>query len=331
MEHKLPISQIVFLFFFLISLFGMFGEENPFPLTPQNLSQGPVYSILGWGDEGKMAYWVAVPASVSRTSPYIRFYVRDLVDDIFLYQSRILNLKNGNDWLLAADILRRDWQTIQRRYALETPEFKTADQNFTYLGSNYEVYLDTEVESLADGLKSWALYIRMDQKKIKLVQAFMKKRSQTEKLRNIAVKDVLISPLEKRAAIILTLTWEKEGRAWTEMIISGAHLSLGFEMPRKDNTLTEAVLNGQFYIVRMLLEKGVDPEGDGMGKTPLEYAVEAGFSDIAELLLENGANPDCYSSRPLIKIAAEKQMWDVVRLMKQKGADSSSISGLNIP
>ena len=69
-----------------------------------------------------------------------------------------------------------------------------------------------------------------------------------------------------------------------------------------DNNLTflNACRNGQKSIVQIFLKRGgIDVnKRDAEGNTPLHYACQKGFRDIAVLLLDNGATPTVVNNRP---------------------------------
>lgn len=60
-----------------------------------------------------------------------------------------------------------------------------------------------------------------------------------------------------------------------------------------DTPLHVLVRRPNLYGVRVLLEKGADPNAVGdMGETPLHIAVSVGNEELIGLLLEYGADPD---------------------------------------
>ncbi|KAJ5644882.1 hypothetical protein N7507_010893 [Penicillium longicatenatum] len=82
-------------------------------------------------------------------------------------------------------------------------------------------------------------------------------------------------------------------------------------------------------VVKLLLKNGADasPEGGFMGEeTPLFIASEAGYKDLAEVLIEGGANVNKMSGtfgggKTALMIACRKNHFDVVELLLNKGAD----------
>ena len=59
-----------------------------------------------------------------------------------------------------------------------------------------------------------------------------------------------------------------------------------------------AVSNNNLYFVKMLLEKGVNPNPvDDLGRTPLSLVTEDNQNTICELLVKHGADINCYQNR----------------------------------
>ena len=88
--------------------------------------------------------------------------------------------------------------------------------------------------------------------------------------------------------------------------------------------LLSASLKGQLEVVRLLLDRGVDPNlKNTSGKTALLSASEKGQLEAVRLLLNGGADPnlqDIYGKTALIW-ASEKGHLEVVRLLLDREAD----------
>ncbi|KAI8710934.1 HET domain-containing protein [Fusarium sp. LHS14.1] len=91
--------------------------------------------------------------------------------------------------------------------------------------------------------------------------------------------------------------------------------------------LSQAAMKGHQAVVRLLLEKGADPNLSGAdGWIPLSRAAQNGHDEVARLLLENGVDPNCQTLMgwtPLAQ-AAENGHGIVVRLLLDRGADPNS-------
>lgn len=76
------------------------------------------------------------------------------------------------------------------------------------------------------------------------------------------------------------------------LIKAGADIELGASTP-----LMEAAQEGHQELVRYLLESAADVHAQTQtGDTALTYACENGHTDVADLLLQFGANLVCYCS-----------------------------------
>ena len=105
---------------------------------------------------------------------------------------------------------------------------------------------------------------------------------------------------------------------------------LGKEYNRKRfSPLIKATSYNEIEVVKLLIDAGayID-QADGIGRTPLQYAVNAGFVDLINLLLDNGADinsadKDGTTSLILaIEIGIPTKLYsDIVKLLIERGAD----------
>lgn len=80
-------------------------------------------------------------------------------------------------------------------------------------------------------------------------------------------------------------------------------------------------------LVKMLLDQKIDinaPNCDG--KTPLHFAVEVGYKEMAEILLRNGAS---FSNTSLLHLAVEKGDERMTKLLIKSGADVNAEDSKN--
>ena len=79
------------------------------------------------------------------------------------------------------------------------------------------------------------------------------------------------------------------------------------------------------YIIEHLAQSGADSQ-DGDGRTPLSYAAETGFTEVAKFFLEHGAAPesdDRLGHTPLHS-ATSKGRFDLVQLFLKAGVQSTN-------
>ncbi|KAL7677270.1 hypothetical protein ACOME3_003507 [Neoechinorhynchus agilis] len=106
----------------------------------------------------------------------------------------------------------------------------------------------------------------------------------------------------------------------------------------KINCLIVAAESGSFEVLKLLVERGLDPNyeiqgtGETSGRTPLFCACAKGYLDIVQYLVDHGAdvNSTERSGLSCIHIATTMGHIDIVRYLVEKGADvnqSFSIDG----
>lgn len=99
---------------------------------------------------------------------------------------------------------------------------------------------------------------------------------------------------------------------------------------RGDSALSIASGNNQLDKVRILLEKGANPNVTPTnGLSPLINASSKGYTDLARLLLDNGADPNLANGNytPIIA-AAGTGRTEIVKLLLDKGANPNTTGAL---
>ena len=120
-------------------------------------------------------------------------------------------------------------------------------------------------------------------------------------------------------------------------IAFGAYLEIARREERRRRwpyEILDAADVGDVPRIRRLLDEGanVDSVTDGRFPwTPLMKAAWRGRTDAVRLLLERGADPDhedldCFRS---ITLAAAGGYWDIVRILVERGADTTKSDGLS--
>ncbi|MBO0720511.1 MAG: ankyrin repeat domain-containing protein, partial [Blastocatellia bacterium] len=107
-----------------------------------------------------------------------------------------------------------------------------------------------------------------------------------------------------------------------ELLRAGANVNCTVERGEFGSPLCAAAYKDRLDAVRLLLDRGADPNlvGDG---SPLINAAEGGLVDIVSLLLDRGANIDQIvpGHQNALILASGKGRLDVVKLLVARGAD----------
>ena len=99
---------------------------------------------------------------------------------------------------------------------------------------------------------------------------------------------------------------------------------LNAAFPNGRYPIHDAADKGRMIIVKLLLENQVELEKrDRAGRTPLELAILAGRTQLAEVLIKAGAK---HEATPLLLLAArhDSEDRDIVRFLVELGADLDS-------
>jgi beta-lactamase regulating signal transducer with metallopeptidase domain len=108
-----------------------------------------------------------------------------------------------------------------------------------------------------------------------------------------------------------------------ELLRAGANVNCTAPHGQVESPLIGAAKNGRLNAVRLLLDRGADPNLWPRLKTPLIYAADAGHVEIVSLLLDRGANIDLIVPvfhNALIWASREGRL-EVVKLLVARGAD----------
>lgn len=152
-----------------------------------------------------------------------------------------------------------------------------------------------------------------------------------------------ISPLNDATSALIMA----RDRGYDEIAALLANVQRAADMPTppapdlEDHRLTEAVHCGDLAVLRELLDQGLDPDArfrveDGEADSfswgaPLYACVRAGRHDLAQLLLERGADPNgrVYASgTPLSEAYGQQDEEMIARLERYGGESNASMAGL---
>lgn len=300
--------------------------SGPAALDDFRFDKMGIYAI-GWSEEGEFSYGIVSPAESGGS--YWQWYILDLIDDVILFESPRWTLLDGQTprelWEL-----HPEWYPQLIRFGI-TPEnsFRAGGQIFKQGGASYRMTytLDrSESETHPGGLtKNIQIDLFKNNSSGKTVYSYSP-GEEGALVEDMILKGYILSPFEKRTAIVAL---EKSGESgemasWKYRII-GAHLTVGFSVVKQQGSaLAEAVLNGQYYVSRMLIEEGADPDSkDSRGFTPLLIASRLSHWRIAALLIESGAgaDPSDDKGRTPLHYAVEDGDEQTVRTLLKAGAD----------
>ena len=94
-----------------------------------------------------------------------------------------------------------------------------------------------------------------------------------------------------------------------------------------DLPLIKSVLSGNYGMSKLLLECGANVHAkDGLGRTPIVYAVEYKMDHILRLLLEYGADVNTQNEmtgKTLLHICIEKHYYKLTKILLEFGADTT--------
>ncbi len=253
------------------------GKKNPFipavlflllsmvSLSAQEGDEGLRLSmdIIGWSRDGHFC-WVEKVGGGSSEEQILK--IVDLVTDSMVYEGTA-----------SAD----EKSALLKKYGISASSRGTSQQGhrLVYQGALYEIELFSESDRVSIRLKN------INDGTYKEVNSAPLGGDEME------IRGSVISPFEKRAALVFL----RKGNGRAGYSVMGAHLSIGFKAaPLEQEPLVEAVLNGQYYICRLILEKGAEPDSvrDDRGYSPLMLAARTENWSIVQLLLDYGAETD---------------------------------------
>lgn len=94
--------------------------------------------------------------------------------------------------------------------------------------------------------------------------------------------------------------------------------------------LEKSVFTGNTKMVKILLQAGADPSVKSLysQKSPLHYALEENYTEIVELLIENGADIalEDFNGETPIYGAIENKSYNLVKILIEKGTDVNYVA-----
>jgi len=328
------LSGLIFTLFMIIPFLG--AEENPWdgPVRIEEYSFDEMaFYVIGWSRQGRFAYGTTRPG---RSGTHVwQWFVQDLVEDRNLYTSPEWMLLEGQTPGELWD-LHPEWHPQLVRFGVSVAEKPAGGERiFREEGASYRMTATMDRSETPENPEGLTREIRIslfrNNNTAKTIYSYNPDPAR-DFVDDLVLKGYARSPFEKRIAVVAL---EKSGpdalRAeWTYRVI-GAHLTVGFSpVAVKGSALVEAVLNGQYYVSRMLLQGGADTEEkDSRGYTPLLLAARRGLWDILELFLDAGADVRVSddSGRTPLHYAVEAGKTDAVKVLLTAGSDPGRKDG----
>ena len=323
--------RVFFILFILIpGLSPLISEDSspeiPVPIPEFSFDVLDFYSI-GWSREGRIAFGVSSPGEGGGRS-WI-WYIQDLVEDKLLFSSPRWTLMEGQS---PAELWARhpEWYSQLVRFGITPDDTVIRGEKIFRLNNipyRMEVIMDrSETADEPEGLtRNISIQFYRNNNTVKTIYSYQPDPARGV-VDDMVLKGYMKNPFENRIAVVaLERSGPRSGETEWKYRVFGAHLSVGFSpIIRKGSELAEAVLNGQYYVSRMYLQNGADPnEEDLRGYSALLLAARRGLWDIASLLLEAGADPDRAddTGRTPLHYAVEAEDKDVVSILLDRGAD----------
>ena len=109
-------------------------------------------------------------------------------------------------------------------------------------------------------------------------------------------------------------------------IFSSGMVDMRYMTERYGTPLLLAAKNGHKDVVKLLLDKGVEPDqicwNNGKSEwTPLQMAAKYGHKDVVQILLDRGAEPNMAEFTPLLFNIIHNGYKDVLQLLLDRGAN----------
>ena len=321
--------RVIFFLLLVFSLSVLSAQDNwPEPVSIGEFSFDVLdFSVIGWSEEGRLAYGVTVPASGGGFR--WQWFVQDLIEDTILYASPEWTLMSGQS---PGDLWKKhpEWHSQLIRFHIDKADSAARGEKiFQIDGVSYRLETLMDRSESNDNPEGLTRRIRVNLYRnhitVKAIYDY-EPDPESEVVDDVILKGFLLSPYEKRLAVVALEKSgaDKDSLTWKYRVF-GAHRNLGFSAVETGGSrLAEAVLNGQYYVARMFLENGADPEEpDSRGYPALLGASRRGLWDIVRLLLEAGANPDVADDlgRTPLHYAVADNAEQAVKALVRSGAD----------
>ncbi len=312
------------LLLFLLSGAPLLGQ--PIEVTGFQFDRMGFYAI-GWSPKSYFAYGILLP---SGEDLLWRWFIQDLVEDTIKYESLPVSLGEKKNPL---ELWRANpqWQAQLTRFGV-TPqkEYTTGGQTFQQGADDYQIFYSLDRSESFEYPQGQTRRIEVEVVRngtsAKIVYSYSPKEGESQ-VEDLILKGYVLSPYEKRVALVALEQEEQVRRLprWSYRVI-GAHLTLGFKpIKQQESSSTEAVYNGQYYVLRGLLKEGADPDAkDTRGYSLLFLAARLGHTQIIQLLLTQGGQVDNFQDdrgQSAFHYVAQRGSRNLITEFLKRGAD----------
>jgi hypothetical protein len=263
------------------------------------------------------------------SSSGIKCFIIDTVEDKALWISPLYPV-DGNSGIL--DIWNENIDVISQKlsYCGIIPQNDPlyGGTVFSLIDDDYKLYSDEVRQTGVNGISTVSLIIQSHLRGEKPLYKYVYSNEDKRILIDFSVLGYFKSPWENRVAVVYAEDYlEDDGKDFIELKFSGAHLTLGYRRIESNETrLVDAVMSGQFYNCRSLLDGGVSPDTTAnTGESLLVLAAGRYNWDIVFLLLEYGAdiNRLDHENRSPLHYAVLGENLQIVKKLLEKGVDKT--------
>jgi len=300
-QYSLPVSSV------------RFEKQGNFSLLP-----------VGWSKEGNAAFVI-----INRSKKNVKLLIINTIEDNILWVSPVFGMDDTRN-------LNQIWNDNIDIFSNKLADFGIIpDGNPRYGGTafseendNFRLHAKELRQTGVDGITSLSLNIFSEKRGEKTLYKYIYTKERDAILIDFQVLGYFRSPWESRIiAVSAENILKPTGEDFVELRFSGAHLSHGYtRIVNKDTHLIDAVLGGQFYNSRTLLQKGANANSTVQTGEPLVLLAARQFNwDLVFLLIEYGADTreSDKRGRSLLHYAVIDDNEEVVRKLQQIGINET--------
>ncbi len=300
-KRKVMRKRELILLFLLFSVFISHLGANPVTgqyLLPRNsvkFENNDNYSLLpvGWSKKGNFALIIYNRKQwPGEEGSGIKLLIFDAIEDKEIWLSPFYSVDEVSGlvsvWNTQVDLFS---EKLAAASIIPDSDPLYGGTLFTFNDTDYQIRSDEKRQMGIRGISSLSLIIKSETGGEKSLYNYSNNESGIL-LSEFIPLGYFKSPWEKRIAVISGENTSRNNDQINTIRVSGAHLTIGYKRVLTDEVkLIDAVLGGQFYNTRNLLEKGIDPNFTVAPGDPLIHrSARQGNWEIVTLLLKYGAS-----------------------------------------